>query len=212
MPSARFAERVAAGVAHLRATDPMLDRLITRVGPCRLAPDRKRTPYEALVRAVMFQQIHGKAANAILGRFVALVPEEPFPSPAAVLALPDEALRGVGLSRQKLGYIRDIAAHAHAGTIPTTRAPFVRLADETIVERVIVARGVGRWTAEMLLIFTLGRLDVLPVDDYGVRLGYLKAAGRKRAVKPQVLRRIGAAWAPYRSIAAWYLWRAAALD
>jgi len=119
-----------------------------------------------------------------------------------------EELRAAGLSRQKSSYLRDIAARAVAGTIPRTRAPFHKLSDEAVIELLTQARGVGRWTAEMLLMSMLGRLDVLPVDDYGVRSGYAKAAGLA-SITPRELATLGARWAPHRSVATWYLWRAA---
>ncbi len=165
-------------------------------------------PYQALVQAVIHQQLAGAAARTIHDRFVAAFPGRRFPAPDAVLAAPDTALRAVGLSRQKASYVRDIAARTLAGTIPDRRASLAKLDDEAVIALLTEARGVGRWTAEMLLMFTLGRLDVLPVDDYGVRSGYAKAA-RVAAVTPRQLRELGARWAPYRSVAAWYCWQAA---
>ena len=205
-----FEARRDAGAAHLARIDPLMRGIIRAVGPCLLVQARRRTPYEALVRAVMFQQLHANAANAILNRFVASIGDGLFPSPERVLAASDEALRAVGLSRQKLSYVRDIASKAASGVVPLTRAPFARLSDEAIIERVTQAHGVGRWSAEMLLIFTLGRLDVLPVDDYGVRAGYARASNTAMSeVTPRALADIGQRWSPYRSVAAWYLWRAA---
>jgi DNA-3-methyladenine glycosylase II len=193
---------------HLRR-DAVLKRVIRQVGDCTLKPAR-RQPYEALVRAIAHQQVHGRAAEAILGRFIALCPEPGFPTPEAVLALPPEAMRGAGLSANKVLAIRDIAEKAALGVIPN-RAAARRLSDEVLIERLVALRGVGRWTVEMLLIFTLGRADILPVDDFGVREGYRVAAGLPDQPKPKVLAEIGEAWAPYRTTAAWYLWRAADL-
>ena len=193
---------------HLRR-DAVLKRVIRQVGPCTLKPAR-RQPYEALVRAIAHQQVHGRAAEAILGRFIALCPEPGFPTPEAVLALPPEAMRAAGLSANKVLAIRDIAEKAALGVIPN-RAAARRLSDEVLIERLVALRGVGRWTVEMLLIFTLGRADILPVDDFGVREGYRVAAGLPDQPKPKVLAEIGEAWAPYRTTAAWYLWRAADL-
>ena len=193
---------------HLRR-DAVLKRVIRQVGDCTLKPAR-RQPYEALVRAIAHQQVHGRAAEAILGRFIALCPELGFPTPEAVLALPPEAMRGAGLSANKVLAIRDIAEKAALGVIPN-RAAARRLSDEVLIERLVALRGVGRWTVEMLLIFTLGRADILPVDDFGVREGYRVAAGLPDQPKPKVLAEIGEAWAPYRTTAAWYLWRAADL-
>jgi len=193
---------------HLRR-DPTLGRVIRQVGPCTLRPAR-RQPYEALVRAIAHQQVHGRAAEAILGRFLACCGGAGFPPPETVLALSPEAMRACGLSANKVLAIRDIAEKAAAGIVPT-RAAARRLDDEALIARLTALRGVGRWTVEMLLIFTLGRADVLPVDDFGVREGYRLAAGLAEQPKPKALAGIGLAWAPYRTTAAWYLWRAADL-
>ena len=193
---------------HLRR-DAVLKRVIRQVGPFTLRP-AQRQPYEALVRAIAHQQVHGRAAEAILGRFIALCPEADFPAPDAVLALTPEAMRGAGLSANKVLAIRDIAEKAALGVIPN-RAAARRLSDEVLIERLVALRGVGRWTVEMLLIFTLGRADILPVDDFGVREGYRVAAGLPEQPRPKALAEIGEAWAPYRTTAAWYLWRAADL-
>jgi DNA-3-methyladenine glycosylase II len=196
----------AEALKHLRR-DPLLKGVIRRVGPCTLRPVR-REPYEALVRAIAHQQVHGRAAEAILDRFVALHPGQDFPPPEAVLATPVEALRGCGFSGSKVAAIRDIAEKSAAGLVPTRKAA-ARLDDAALIERLVQLRGVGRWTVEMLLIFTLGRPDVLPVDDFGVREGYRLAAGLEAQPKPKDLATIGEAWGPWRSVAAWYLWRAA---
>ncbi|MBM3586226.1 MAG: DNA-3-methyladenine glycosylase 2 family protein [Alphaproteobacteria bacterium] len=193
---------------HLRR-DAALKRVIRQVGPFTLKPAR-RQPYEALVRAIAHQQVHGRAAEAILGRFIALCPGPGFPTPEALLALSPEAMRSAGLSANKVLAIRDIAEKAALGVIPG-RAAARRLSDEVLIERLVALRGVGRWTVEMLLIFTLGRADILPVDDFGVREGYRVAAGLPEQPKPKALAEIGEAWAPYRTTAAWYLWRAADL-
>ncbi len=198
----------AAARAHLAAC-PVLGPVVSQVGALRLAPV-KREPYEALVRAIAHQQVHGRAAEAMLGRLLALVPGEAFPSPGAVIGLPEGALRGCGFSGAKVAAIRDIALAAEAGRVPTRRAA-ARLDDAELIARLTELRGVGRWTVEMLLIFTLGRPDVLPVDDFGVREGYRLAAGLAEQPRPRDLATLGEAWAPYRSAAAWYLWRAADL-
>jgi DNA-3-methyladenine glycosylase II len=187
--------------------DPVLKGIIRQIGPCTLEPVL-REPYEALVRAIAHQQVHGKAAEAILGRFLALHPGHAFPPPEAVLAMEVEAMRGCGFSGAKVAAIRDIAEKAAGGLVPTREA-CARFDDAALIERLVAIRGVGRWTVEMLLIFTLGRPDVLPVDDFGVREGWKVAAGLEAQPKPKALAEIGAAWAPWRSIAAWYLWRAA---
>lgn len=197
----------SAGMRHL-GQEPRFAALIGRVGRPRLAIQRQRSPYEALVRAIAHQQLHGKAAEAILRRFAELFPGEGFPAPEAVLATADAALRGCGFSAGKIAAIRDICAKTIDGTVPARRHCH-RLSDEALIERLTTIRGVGRWTVEMLLIFTLGRPDVLPVDDFGVREGYRVLHGLEAQPKPKMLAEIGLAWAPYRSIATWYLYRAA---
>ena len=187
--------------------DPVFKQVIKAIGPCTLQPV-EREPYEALVRAIAHQQVHGRAAEAILGRLLALHPNHVFPPPEAILAMEVEAMRGCGFSGAKVAAIRDIAEKAAGGLVPT-RAGCERLDDAALIERLVAIRGVGRWTVEMLLIFTLGRPDVLPVDDFGVREGWKVAAGLEAQPKPKALAELGAAWAPWRSIAAWYLWRAA---
>ncbi|MBN9561163.1 MAG: DNA-3-methyladenine glycosylase 2 family protein [Alphaproteobacteria bacterium] len=193
-------------VRHL-SLDPAFAGLIGRIGRPRLTPDRGRSPYEALIRAIAHQQLHGRAAEAILGRFVALYPGIPFPTPEMVLATEDGVLRGCGFSLGKIAAIRDICARTLDGTVPSRRAA-ARLSDETLIERLTTIRGVGRWTVEMLLIWTLGRVDILPVDDFGVREGYRVLYGLDAQPRPRELAEIGQAWAPWRSYAAWYLWRA----
>jgi DNA-3-methyladenine glycosylase II len=205
-PRGRGGAGWGAAARHLRE-DPVLRKVVAEIGPCTLRPV-KREPYEALVRAIAHQQVHGRAAEAILGRFLQLFPGHAFPPPELVLAAAPEAVRACGFSGAKLAAIRDIAEKAVGGLVPTRRASH-RLSDEALIERLCAIRGVGRWTVEMLLIFTLGRPDVLPVDDFGVREGWRVAAGLDAQPKPKELARIGEAWAPWRSAAAWYLWRAA---
>jgi DNA-3-methyladenine glycosylase II len=192
---------------HLAAVDPAMAGLVTRVGPCRITVTRQE-PYEALVRAISHQQLHGNAARAIMGRFVGLYGDVAFPAPEHVLATDDATLRATGLSAAKIATIRGLAGAALDGTIPT-RARAVRMADEALIERLTALRGVGRWTVEMLLMFCLGRRDVLPVDDFGVREGFRRLHGLDAQPKPRDLAAIGETWAPYRTFAAWYLWRAA---
>lgn len=206
MPRPVYRPRDAAS-RHL-ALDPDFAALIGRVGRIGLAPDRTRSPYEALVRAIAHQQVHARAAEAILGRFVANWPDRPFPDPADILELPDAVFRQAGFSAGKAAAIRDIAAHAAAGIVPS-RAAAARLPDAVLIERLIPIRGVGRWTVEMLLMFCLGRRDVLPVDDFGVREGFRILHGLDAQPKPKAFAILGQAYAPYRSTAALYLWRAA---
>jgi DNA-3-methyladenine glycosylase II len=191
---------------HL-STDPRFAALISRVGPPRLGIQRQRSLYEALVRAIAHQQLHGRAAEAILGRLQALFPNSAFPEPDALLAVETDALRACGFSGAKIAAIRDICARVHDGTVPERRR-CSRLTDEALIERLVSIRGVGRWTVEMLLIFTLGRPDVLPVDDFGVREGYRVLHWLDEQPRPRALAEIGLAWAPYRSMATWYLYRA----
>lgn len=192
---------------HLGKSDPVLRRLIRRVGPCTLEPDGRRSPFESLVRAVANQQLNGKAAQTILDRFTALFPRKRFPAARDLAALDDDALRACGFSRAKVAALRDIAAKAESGWIPTS-ARIRRLSDDEIIERLVEVRGVGRWTVEMLLIFKLGRPDVLPADDFGVRHGFQLAYGLEEMPKPREVLEHGARWAPHRTTAAWYLWRA----
>ena len=194
------------GVRHL-SQDARFAALIARVGRPRLQIERQRSPYEALIRAIAHQQLHGRAAEAILARFAALFPGDDFPAPEAVMATAEAALRGCGFSAGKIAAIRDICAKALDGTVPTRRQSH-RLSDEALIERLTAIRGVGRWTVEMLLIFTLGRPDVLPVDDFGVREGYRVLYGLDTQPKPKMLAEIGLAWSPHRSLATWYLYRA----
>ncbi len=199
---------MSAARRHISAADPVMAALCARIGACRLVVRRQMEPYESLVRAIAHQQLHGRAAELILGRFLALYPGEAFPAPELVLATEEAVLRGCGFSGGKIAAIRDIAAHAARGVVPTRRAA-TRLPDDALIERLTPIRGVGRWTVEMLLIFTLGRPDVLPVDDFGVREGYRRLHELPEQPRPRALAQLGEAWAPYRSTAAWYLWRAA---
>ncbi len=202
---------MTAALRHLRRVDPVMAQLIRRAGPCTIGPERGRTPYEALVRAVAHQQLTGKAANTILGRFHALYGLDGCPPPELLVATPDEQLRAVGFSRAKSASLKDIAGKTLDGTIPPRRA-LARMDNEAIIERLTEARGVGRWTVEMFLMFTLGRPDVLPVDDYGIRNGFRIAYGKRTLPKPKTLARFGEIWSPYRTTAALYLWRAVDLQ
>ncbi len=193
-------------IRHLSTVDPVMRALIRRVGPCGLAV-RNHSPFETLVRAIAHQQIHGRAAEAILGRFIALFPGRRFPRPEDIATVDARKVRRAGFSRAKTRSIKDIARKTRSGLIPTRRACH-RLTDAELIERLVQVRGVGRWTVEMLLLFTLGRPDVLPVDDFGVREGFKVAYGRRKQPTPKQLRRYGERWQPHRSVAAWYLWRA----
>ncbi len=189
----------------------MFGPLIARIGPPGDGVER-REPYEALVRAIAHQQLHGNAARAILARFSALFPASfpgsGFPAPELVAGVDDAALRACGFSASKIAAIRDICARRLEGVVPSA-AEAEALDDEALIARLCVIRGVGRWTVQMVLISALGRPDVLPVDDFGVREGWRLLNRLDAQPRPKELAAIGAAWAPYRSTAAWYLWRAA---
>jgi DNA-3-methyladenine glycosylase II len=204
---ADFVDKLNAASKHLARVDRVMATVIRDVGPCALRPSRW-SPYESLVRAVAHQQLTGRAAKTILGRFVALYDGKSFPEPRDVLATHYARLRAVGFSRSKVAAIRDIAANTRDGIVPTrTQARY--LDDEELVLRLTPIYGVGRWTVEMLLIFTLGRLDVMPIDDFGVQCG-LRAAYRLPRKPTRVdFERLTERWHPYRSIGAWYLWRVA---
>src|SRR5436190_15089156 len=199
-----------AAIAHLMKSDKVLARLIDAVGPCRLKPRRATSPFQALVQSVAHQQLNGTAANSILKRVIALYPRQKFPRPADVLATPDRDLRGAGLSRAKVAAIKDIAAKTDAGIVPASRI-IARMPDAQVMERLTAIRGVGPWTVEMLLIFTLGRPDVLPATDFGVRKGFAMTYKLRELPSPKELLAFGERWKPHRSAAAWYLWRATEL-
>jgi len=183
-------------------------KLIKQHGECALVPDAKRTPFVSLVRAVAHQQLHGAAAETILRRFRALFPRKRFPTASQLADVTDDALRACGFSWAKIASLRDIAAKTLDGTVPSSRV-VSKLSDEEIIARFTEVRGVGRWTVEMYLIFTLGRPDVLPVDDFGVRNGFRVAFDLPEMPKPKELLAFGERWRPHATTAAWYLWRAA---
>ena len=197
-----------AALKHLSAVDPVMARLIREVGPCRLAHEPWRSPFQSLVQSVAHQQLNGTAAETILTRFKKLFPKRRFPKPEDLAKVTDEQIRACGFSFAKIAAIRDIAAKTLDGTIPSSRE-IEKLGDEAIIERLIEARGVGRWTVEMLLMFQLGRKDVLPVDDFGVRTGFRVAYQKREMPKPRALLAFGKKWRPHASTAAWYLWQAA---
>jgi DNA-3-methyladenine glycosylase II len=192
---------------RLRLADPVLGQLIRAVGQFTLTPRHEHSPFQSLAHAIANQQLNGTAAATILRRFVALFPEREFPLPKDVLAASDQALRAVGFSNAKVASLKDLAAKSLDGIVPDS-ATLRTLGDAEILERLTSVRGIGRWTVQMLLMFTLGRRDVLPVDDFGVRNGFRLAYGLRRMPTPRALAEFGARWAPYRTVAAWYLWRA----
>jgi 3-methyladenine DNA glycosylase/8-oxoguanine DNA glycosylase len=197
----------AEAVRHLSAKDARLARLIERVGPLRLQLAHLQSPFEALAESIVYQQLSGYAAAAILARAVALFRPRKFPRPGDLLAMRDERLRAAGLSRGKIAALRDLATKTIDGTVPSMRE-LRKLPDDEVVERLSAVRGIGSWTAEMLLIFRLGRPDVLPATDYGVRKGFARVYRRKELPTPKELLAAGEKWRPYRTVASWYFWRA----
>ena len=199
-------ERLATADAAVAAADPVMARLVERFGPVAI-PVRRHPGghFGALARSILYQQLAGKAASAIHGRFVALFDDET-PTPEAVVAMPDAVLRSAGLSGSKAASIRDLAERVVDGRLRLDDLP--RRPDEQVIARLVTVRGIGRWTAEMFLIFTLGRLDVWPVDDYGVRTGFARAHGMPGLPTPKEMVALGEVYRPWRSVAAWYCWRA----
>jgi 3-methyladenine DNA glycosylase/8-oxoguanine DNA glycosylase len=197
----------ATAVEHLRASDESLARVIDSVGPFRLQLIGASSIFGALAQAIVYQQLNGKAAAAIFARFCALFPGTD-PTAELVLAISEEELRGAGLSRSKLLSLRDLAGKTVSGEIPTL-AEIRLMEDDAIIERLTSVRGIGRWTVEMLLIFRLGRPDVLPADDYGIRKGFARAYAQGELPARKDVEAYGVRWKPYRTVASWYLWRLA---
>ena len=211
---------VEEAIAHLRSVDPVLDKVIERVGGYR--PNLRDDPYASLLRTILFQQLAGAAAHAIQRRFLALyanesaepLPSDPratlpaalYPTPQQLLASTDEELRATGISRQKAAYMRDLALHVAEGQLNFAELPL--LPDEEVVKRITAVKGLGEWSAHMFLMFHLGRPDVLPVGDLGVRNGMRIAYGLELSPTPAQAKEIGAKWAPFRSVGSWYMWRA----
>ncbi len=192
---------------HLAKADPRLGALMARSGTFTMRPVPTQSLFAALVEAIVYQQLSGRAAATILGRMVALYRPRRFPRPQDILATAPERLRAAGLSAAKVRAVRDLAARTLDGTVPPM-ARVRRMSDEEIIERLTTVQGVGRWTVEMLLLFRLGRPDVLPIGDLGVRKGFARAFSRRVLSDPLVLSRRAERWRPYRSVASWYLWRA----
>ncbi len=190
---------------HLRKADPVLAAVIKRVGPCQLDPSKRPDVFHALNRAIVYQQLNGTAAGTIFRRFRDLYPGKGFPKPAAILETPLPKLRSAGLSPQKASYILDLAAKVESGEVDlkAVRA----MGDDEVIEELTKVKGVGRWTAEMVLMFTLGRPDVLPVDDYGFGRAVKEAYGLRKMPSRERLQRIAKPWRPYRTVATWYMWQ-----
>lgn len=193
---------------YLSKVDPVMKRLIQSLPPFTHKSETIKSPFEALVRAVASQQLHGKAAEAILRRFISLVPGKLFPDPGDMERLTDDQLRSAGFSRSKIATLSNLAENVKNGVVPSS-AEIATLEDDEIVARITQVHGIGRWTVEMLLIFHMGRPDVWPVDDFGIRKGFMRAYGLQEMPKPKALRELGDNWRPYRTIASWYLWCAA---
>ena len=191
---------------YLASIDADWARLVAQLGPCGHEPKPAREPFEALVRAVAYQQLHVKAGDAILARLLALHPQQSFPSPAQLLDTGFDAMRACGFSARKIDTIRGIAAARLSGVVPDLAAA-QRLPDDELITRLSALKGIGRWTVEMFLIYSLARPDILPVDDFGVREGYRLLKSLDVALTPKAMALIGEAWSPYRTAAAWYLWR-----
>ncbi len=192
-------------VAQLAEADPEFGAAIARVGPLARLAEARGTPFEVLLRSIVYQQLSGKAAGTIHGRVCGLFPRAK-PTPDRLAALSQDALRAAGLSRAKTLAVQDLAARTLDGTVPATTAGMHRLDEEEIIARLTTVRGVGRWTVEMFLMFRLGRLDVLPVTDLGVQKGYAVAFGKRWLPTPKQLLRRGERWRPWRTVASWYLW------
>jgi DNA-3-methyladenine glycosylase II len=192
---------------HLASRDPAFAAIIAQVGPFRIAGVRLVRPLDALARSIVYQQLSGKAASTILGRVRAIYPRRKWFSPELILATPDETFRAAGLSRNKTAALKDLAAKTLDRTVPT-RAILARMSDDEIIARLTSVRGIGRWTVQMLLLFHMERLDIWPANDLGVRKGYAKTFRQKTLPSAKELEAIGERWRPYRSVAAWYFWRA----
>jgi 3-methyladenine DNA glycosylase/8-oxoguanine DNA glycosylase len=192
---------------HIAGTHPRLAELIGRSVRYNITPSLSIRPFDALAESIAYQQLSGKAAATIWSRVRALYPRKKYLDPKLVLATSDEKLRGAGMSRSKIAALKDLAAKTLDGTVPSART-LDKMSDEEIIARLISVRGIGRWTVEMLLLFDLGRPDVWPVDDYGVRKGFAKTFGKRKLPTPKELLKHGEKWRPYRSVAAWYFWRA----
>ena len=193
--------------AYLCKHDPQLGKVIRAVGPCGILSRKRMTPFAALMRSIVYQQLSGKAAGTIWGRVVDACPCTGFPKPEIVQSVDYETLRGAGLSNNKALAIQDLAEKAIDGTVPGRRM-LNRMSDEEIIERLVQVRGVGRWTVEMLLMFHLDRPDVFPAGDLGVRKGIAATYGLEQAPEGEELERYGDRWRPFRTVGSWYMWRA----
>ena len=194
-------ETMRKAVNHLKKSDPVLRAIIERVGPCRM--EFGPAEFSSLAEAIVYQQLNGKAAMTIFRRFADLA-GEPL-TPEGILKLSDEQMRGVGMSKQKSAYLKDLAAKTAAGKLDFARLP--ELSDDEVIAHLTQVKGIGVWTAHMFLIFSLRRPDVLPTGDYGVQMAIKKHYKKRKLPKPKDMEKIAKAWAPYRSVACWYMWR-----
>ncbi len=188
-------------INHLKKSDPVLAAIIEKIGPCKM--QFGEPTFHSLAEAILYQQLNGKAAVTIFNRFTALA-GDPL-TPESILKLTDTQMRGVGLSKQKNSYLRDLSEKTKAGLLEFERLP--RLSEQEVIEHLTQVKGIGVWTAHMFLIFTLRRPDILPTGDYGVQAAIKKHYGKRKWPKPAVMQKIARPWAPYRSIACWYLWK-----
>jgi 3-methyladenine DNA glycosylase/8-oxoguanine DNA glycosylase len=210
MPSP-FAYEPAAALAHLRASDGILGALIDRVGPFALEPKAGRSLFAALLRSIIYQQLNGKAAATIHGRVLAVLAKHGGVRPEALVGSSDAELRGAGLSGNKRRALRDLAAKCLDGTVPSLPQAR-RLGDDELVARLTEVRGIGPWTVHMLLIFHLGRPDVMPTGDFAIRAGFRQLYRKRKDPAPEAILRHARRWQPYRSVASWYLWQSLDLD
>jgi len=200
-------EPIPTAIRQLSASDPRLPDLIRRAKPFAPRAAVLVRPFDALAESIAYQQLSGKAAATIWGRVKALYPKKKWLDPQEILRTPDDKFRACGLSRSKVAALKDLAAKTVDGTVPSGRA-LAKMNDEEIIARLTTVRGIGRWTVEMLLLFDLGRPDVWPVNDYGVQKGLQKILGRRKLPTPKQMAKLGKQFAPFRSAAAWYCWRA----
>jgi DNA-3-methyladenine glycosylase II len=196
----------AAALVHLRESDPELASLIERIGPFALELKAAKSLFEAMLRSIVYQQLHGKAAATIHARVLAVLKRHGGIHPDALASAGDAELRGAGLSRNKLLAVRDLALKCREGTVPSLKAAH-KLTDDELVERLTAVRGIGPWTVHMLLIFYLGRAVVMPTGDFAIRLGFKRLYRKRQDPKPEAIIRHARRWQPYRSVASWYLWR-----
>jgi DNA-3-methyladenine glycosylase II len=194
----------SSSVRYLKRVDPVLARVIESVGPCRIRTSEEPSHFQALTRSIVFQQLSGKAASTILSRVVALFPGG-IPTPEAVHATIDEQFRAAGLSRQKIGYLRDLSSKVAGGALPLDAVE--SMDDDDLIAHLVQVKGIGRWTAQMFLMFRLGRRDVLPELDLGIQNAIKRAYRMRKRPTPKQVKRIGAKWTPHSTVACWYLWR-----